>query len=108
MSGRPAHPIRGGSRIAAIAREPLPPTPTEFLRARPHFAQHSMASAVASSKQPLQISDRSFDAETTALMGQAFDKTCRELDKGQPASVKEIIAQRIIEIAGRGNAIPTE
>jgi hypothetical protein len=59
-----------------------------------------------SRKQPLQISDRSFDAETTALIGQAFDKTCRELDKGQPASVKEIIAQRIIEIAGRGERDP--
>jgi hypothetical protein len=69
--------------------------------------EHSMASVLPSSKQPLQISDRSFDAETTALIGQAFDKTCRELhDKGQPASVKEIIAQRIIEIAGRGERDP--
>jgi hypothetical protein len=29
--------------------------------------EHSMASVLPSSKQPLQISDRSFDAETTAL-----------------------------------------
>jgi hypothetical protein len=62
-----------------------------------------MASTLPFPDQPLQISDRSFDEETTALIGQAFDKTCRELhDKGQPASVKEIIAKRIIEVAGRG------
>jgi hypothetical protein len=27
----------------------------------------------------IQISDRSFDAETTALVCQAFDKACKEL-----------------------------
>jgi hypothetical protein len=54
-----------------------------------------------------QISDRSFDAEMTALIGQAFDKTCRELhDSGQPESVKEIIAKRIIEAPGRGERDP--
>jgi hypothetical protein len=53
--------------------------------------------------QVLQISDRAFDADVTALVCQAFDKTCRALhDTGQPESVKEIIAKRIIEIAGRG------
>jgi hypothetical protein len=48
----------------------------------------------------LQISDRTFDAEVTALICQASDKTCRALhDTGQPHSVKEIIAKRIIGIA---------
>jgi hypothetical protein len=69
--------------------------------------EHSMASTLPFPDQTLQICDRSFDAETTALIGQAFDQTCRELhDKSQPASVKEIIAQRIIEIAGRGERDP--
>jgi hypothetical protein len=53
--------------------------------------------------QVRQFSDRAFDAETTALICQAFDKTCRALhDRGQPDPVKEIIAKRVIEIAGRG------
>jgi hypothetical protein len=66
-----------------------------------------MASTLPFPDQPLQISDRSFDAEMTALIGQAFDKICRELhDSGQPESVKEIIAKRIIEAAGRGERDP--
>jgi hypothetical protein len=53
------------------------------------------------------IFDRAFDAETTALICQAFDLTCRELhDRGQPAVVTEIIARRLIEIAGRGERDP--
>ena len=52
------------------------------------------------------ISDRAFDAETTALICQAFDLTCRDLhDKGQPALVTEIIAKRLIEIAARGERV---
>jgi hypothetical protein len=56
--------------------------------------------------QVLQSSDRAFDAEVTALICQAFDKTCQALhDTGQPDSVK-IIAKRIIDIAGRGERDP--
>lgn len=55
----------------------------------------------------LQFSDRAFDAETTALICQAFDKVCRALhDRGQPDAVKEVIAKRVIEIAGRGERDP--
>jgi hypothetical protein len=55
----------------------------------------------------LPISDQSFDAETTALICQGFDLTCRELhDRGQPAIVREVIATRIIESAGRGERDP--
>jgi len=55
----------------------------------------------------LQFSDRAFDAETTALICQAFDKVCRALhDRGQPDSVREVIAKRVIEIAGRGERDP--
>ena len=57
--------------------------------------------------QVLQISDRAFDAEVTALICQAFDLTCQAFhDAGQPELVKEIIAKRIIEIAGRGERDP--
>lgn len=48
-----------------------------------------------------------FDAEATALLTWAFEKACAELD--QPASnslVREIIAKRIVEIAGRGERDP--
>jgi hypothetical protein len=58
-------------------------------------------------QQTIQIFDRSFDAEITTLICQAFDKACQELhDRGQPDSVKEIIAKRIVEIAGRGERDP--
>ena len=46
-------------------------------------------------------------SETTALICQAFDKVCRALhDRGQPDSVREVIAKRVIEIAGRGERDP--
>ena len=49
------------------------------------------------------LKDRSFDAEATKVMGDAFDKARRALrDKGQPHLVQEIIAKRIIEIAATG------
>jgi hypothetical protein len=55
----------------------------------------------------IEISDRAFDAEATAIICKAFDKTCKELhDRGQPDSVREIIARQIIEIAGRGERDP--
>jgi len=55
----------------------------------------------------LQITDRCFDDETTATICLAFDKVCRELhDRGQPESVREIIAKRLIAIAGRGERDP--
>jgi len=49
---------------------------------------------------------RHFDAETTALMCEAFDKTCRTLRGSQSESAKELIAKRIIETAGRGERDP--
>jgi hypothetical protein len=61
------------------------------------------------SDHTFQLADRSFDAETTTLIGQAFDKVCRELhDRGQPESVREVIAKRIICIAARGERDPDE
>jgi hypothetical protein len=54
-----------------------------------------------------EIPGRSFDDETIALMCQAFDKSCQALqgtDRLEPA--KEIIAKRIIQVAGGGERDP--
>ena len=53
------------------------------------------------------ISDRSFDAETTAIIGKAFDKACEEMhDKTQPDWFRASIAKRLIEIAALGERDP--
>jgi hypothetical protein len=57
----------------------------------------------------IRPTDGAFDAEATALLSRAFDKACTELhDRGQPIIVREIIARRIIEIAGRGERDPDQ
>jgi hypothetical protein len=57
----------------------------------------------------LEISDRSFDAETTAIISQAFESACREmLARGQPESLHDSIAKRLIVIAGRGERDPAK
>jgi hypothetical protein len=53
------------------------------------------------------LADTAFDAESTRLLGQAYDLACSGLrDDGQPAVVKEIIAKRIIELASDGERDP--
>jgi hypothetical protein len=48
-----------------------------------------------------------FDPEALAAMGEAFDAACKALeDTGQPQIVREVIAQRIIEAASRGERDP--
>jgi hypothetical protein len=48
-----------------------------------------------------------FDAETTRVMGEAYDAACGELGNGgTPALVKEVIAKRIIEAAKKGERDP--
>jgi hypothetical protein len=48
-----------------------------------------------------------FDAETTKVMGEAYDAACGELGNGgAPALVKEVIAKRIIEAAKKGERDP--
>jgi hypothetical protein len=48
-----------------------------------------------------------FDAETTRLLGQAYDLACRGLhDKGQPDIIREMIAERIISLAAKGQRDP--
>jgi hypothetical protein len=55
----------------------------------------------------LETPDRSFDAETTAIISQAFERAWKEIhDKGRPDSWKEVIAERLIEIADRGERDP--
>jgi hypothetical protein len=57
-----------------------------------------------------EISCRGFDIETTAILRQAYDKACNEIrDNGEPtASVKEAIAERLIDIAARSERAPDE
>ena len=44
-----------------------------------------------------------FDDATLHVMGQAFDAACKELhDDGQPLTVQEVMALRIITAAQRG------
>jgi hypothetical protein len=48
-----------------------------------------------------------FDPEALAVMCEAFDAACKALDDtGQPQLVREVIAQRIIEAASRGERDP--
>lgn len=50
-----------------------------------------------------------FDADTTRIMGEAYDKATRGLhDRGQPALVQEVIAKRIIDIAATGERDPEQ
>ena len=58
-------------------------------------------------RENVVVSDRSFDAETTAIIGKAFDKACEEMhDNPQPDWFREGIAKRLIEIAARGERDP--
>jgi hypothetical protein len=58
-------------------------------------------------REDVVTSDRSFDAETTAIVGKAFDKACEEMhDKTQPRWFRESIAKRLIEIAAGGERDP--
>ena len=44
-----------------------------------------------------------FDDRVTQVMGEAFDRACKELhDTGQPPIVYEVIARRIIDAARGG------
>lgn len=48
-----------------------------------------------------------FDDRVTRIMGEAFDRACKELDdKGQPEIVYEVIAKRIIEAVKNGERDP--
>ena len=50
-----------------------------------------------------------FDDEATVAMAEAYDKACRSMtDWGQPDVIKEIIAKRIVELAGRGERDPNQ
>jgi hypothetical protein len=48
-----------------------------------------------------------FDDRVTRIMGEAFDRACKELhDKGQPEIVYEVIARRVIEAVKSGERDP--
>jgi hypothetical protein len=49
------------------------------------------------------VTEGVFDDATLRVMGRAFDAACKELhDEGQPLLVQEVLAQRIIAAAHRG------
>jgi len=55
------------------------------------------------------LENRSFDAEATRALGEAYDRARQMLhDKGQPDVVQEVIARRIIDIAATGERDPGE
>jgi hypothetical protein len=52
-------------------------------------------------------SDNSFDPETLRTLGAAYDLAISRLhDRGQPETVCELIAERIIAAAARGERSP--
>ena len=53
--------------------------------------------------------EASSDPRMIEVMNSAYGKACRRLhDKGQPALVQEVIAQRIVEIAKAGERDPNK
>ena len=51
--------------------------------------------------------DTAFDPDTLQILCQAYDNTLLRLgDSGQPRIVKEVIAERIISLASRGERDP--
>lgn len=51
--------------------------------------------------------ERSFDDSATRAMGEAFDAACAELKDSAPSKlVREVIAERIIEAAKKGERNP--
>jgi hypothetical protein len=55
----------------------------------------------------LQFTKRSFSPDEIDILGQAFDKACQELyDSGRDSALKEIIARRLVAMAGRGERNP--
>ena len=60
-------------------------------------------------REKLVISGQSFDAETTIIIGEAFDQACKEMrDEGQSDSLQESIAKRLIKIAACGERDPEQ
>jgi len=51
--------------------------------------------------------EAAFQADVVRVMSDAYSRACKSLhDKGQPAIVNEIIAQRIIALANDGERDP--
>ena len=70
-------------------------------------AAHAQAGSHMAAILPFIRNKSDFDDEATRLMGEAFDAVCKDLhDTGQPALVREIIANRIIEAAKKGERDP--
>ena len=52
------------------------------------------------------VKDGVFDSEATAIMGEAFDAACKELHFPQAKWARELIAERIIAAARKGDLDP--
>ena len=64
---------------------------------------HTLEGPVAIILQFIRPGAAAFDEFATRAMGEAFDTACAELqDSNLPKPVREIIAERIIEAAKRG------
>ena len=58
-------------------------------------------------KQFVRVDRSVFDNSVTSVMGKAFDAACAELQDGKLSQlVREIIAERIVEAAKRGERDP--
>jgi hypothetical protein len=67
----------------------------------------SVVASFPTSAEIVQLSDRCFDEEMTALIGQTFDRICAELPENQSIAVsREAVAKRVIHIVGRGERNP--
>jgi N-acyl-D-aspartate/D-glutamate deacylase len=66
-----------------------------------------MASMLLYATENLDFSDRSFDAETTAIVKRAFDSACKELgDDRQAECLQKLVGKRLIAIAASGGRDP--
>jgi hypothetical protein len=55
------------------------------------------------------LESANYDPETVQVICAAYDRAKKELrDKGQPEIVREILAQRILDLAARGERDPAQ
>ena len=75
---------------------------------RRRLSQFAAATAALPATARAAMADSyQFDPETLTLLVEAYDRTMQALhDRGQPELVREVIAKRIIALAGEGERNP--